>query len=50
MFEVEGVDRELAELAFTNASHKLPVKTKLWNGETFNERSELNECPIRIGC
>ena len=29
MFEVEGVDRELAELAFTNASHKLPVKTKI---------------------
>ena len=29
MFEVEGVDREMAELAFTNASHKLPVKTKI---------------------
>jgi len=29
LFEVEGVDRELAELAFRNASHKLPIKTKL---------------------
>ncbi len=29
LFEIEGVDRELAELAFTNASHKLPIKTKI---------------------
>ncbi len=29
LFEVEGVDREMAELAFTNASHKLPIKTKI---------------------
>lgn len=29
LFEVEGVDREMAVLAFTNASHKLPIKTKI---------------------
>ena len=29
LFEVEGVDREMAEEAFRNAGHKLPVKTKL---------------------
>lgn len=29
MFEIEGVDREMAELAFRNAAHKLPVKTKI---------------------
>ena len=29
LFEIEGVDREMAELAFTNASHKLPLKTKI---------------------
>jgi len=29
LFEVEGVDREGAEQAFHNASHKLPIKTKI---------------------
>ncbi|MFQ6676782.1 MAG: 50S ribosomal protein L16 [Fidelibacterota bacterium] len=29
LFEIEGVDREMAELAFTNASHKLPIKTRI---------------------
>ena len=29
LFEVEGVDRHMAEEAFRNASHKLPIKTKL---------------------
>ena len=29
LFEVEGVDRKGAEVAFHNASHKLPIKTKI---------------------
>ena len=29
LFEIEGVDREMAEQAFRNAGHKLPIKTKL---------------------
>ena len=29
IFGVEGVSREEMELAFTNASHKLPLKTKI---------------------
>ena len=29
LFEVEGVDRVGAEEAFHNASHKLPIKTKI---------------------
>jgi large subunit ribosomal protein L16 len=29
LFEVEGVSYEEAELAFRNASHKLPIKTKI---------------------
>jgi len=29
LFEVEGVSFEEAELAFKNAGHKLPIKTKL---------------------
>ncbi len=29
LFEVEGVDRNMAEEAFRNAGHKLPIKTKL---------------------
>ena len=29
LFEIEGVDKEMAEEAFRNASHKLPIKTKL---------------------
>ena len=33
MFELEGVDRELAQKAFTNAHHKLPVKTQLVSRE-----------------
>ena len=28
LFEIEGVDREMAEEAFRNAGHKLPIKTK----------------------
>ena len=31
LFEVEGVDRAGAEEAFHNASHKLPIKTKVVN-------------------
>ena len=31
LFEVEGVDRSGAEEAFHNASHKLPIKTKVVN-------------------
>jgi large subunit ribosomal protein L16 len=29
LFELEGVDRELAQKAFTNAHHKLPIDTQL---------------------
>ena len=29
LFEVEGVDRKGAEAAFHNASHKLPIKTRI---------------------
>ena len=29
LFEIEGVSKEMAEEAFRNAGHKLPVKTKL---------------------
>ena len=29
LFEIDGVDRIMAEEAFRNASHKLPIKTKL---------------------
>lgn len=29
LFEVEGVDRSLAEKAFHNAAHKLPIKTRI---------------------
>ena len=29
LFEIEGVDRLMAEEAFRNAGHKLPIKTKL---------------------
>lgn len=29
LFEIEGVDEEMAMKAFRNASHKLPIKTKL---------------------
>ena len=29
LFEIEGVDRDMAEEAFRNAGHKLPIKTKL---------------------
>ena len=28
LFEIDGVDRSMAEEAFRNASHKLPIKTK----------------------
>ena len=34
MFELEGVDRSLAEQAFTNAHHKLPIRTQLISRET----------------
>jgi large subunit ribosomal protein L16 len=33
MFELEGVDKALAVLAFTNAHHKLPIKTQLISRE-----------------
>ena len=29
LFEISGVDEELAKLALTGASHKLPIKTKV---------------------
>ena len=29
LFEIDGVDRAMAEEAFRNAGHKLPIKTKL---------------------
>lgn len=35
MFEIEGVTREQAELAFHNASHKLPIKTKIVERREF---------------
>lgn len=33
MFEVEGVSREIARKAFTDAHHKLPVKTQMISRE-----------------
>jgi len=33
IFEVEGVSREIAQLAFTRAHHKLPIDTKLISRE-----------------
>jgi len=33
MFELEGVSEELARKAFTNAHHKLPVKTQMVSRE-----------------
>ena len=36
LFEVEGVDRELAAEAFRLAGHKLPVKTKLVGSRDFS--------------
>ena len=36
LFEVEGVDRELAAEAFRLAGHKLPVKTKLVGRRDFS--------------
>lgn len=35
MFELEGVDRELAQKAFTSAHHKLPIKTQLIGRESI---------------
>ena len=35
LFEIEGVTREMAEEAFRNASHKLPIKTKLVERREF---------------
>lgn len=35
MFEVEGVDKELAAEAFRLAGHKLPIKTKLVERKEF---------------
>ncbi len=37
MFEVQGVDKELAKKALTLASHKLPIKTKFVTREEFGE-------------
>ena len=33
MFELEGVDRVMAEQAFTNAHHKLPIRTQIVSRE-----------------
>jgi ribosomal protein L16/L10AE len=33
MFELEGVDATLAKSAFTNAHHKLPIKTQMISRE-----------------
>jgi large subunit ribosomal protein L16 len=33
MFELEGVDRAMAEQAFTNAHHKLPIRTQIISRE-----------------
>ena len=33
MFELEGVDRAMAEQAFTNAHHKLPIRTQVISRE-----------------
>ena len=35
LFEVEGVDKEMASEAFRLAGHKLPVKTKLVERREF---------------
>ncbi len=35
LFEIEGVSFEEAELAFRNAGHKLPIKTKLVGRREF---------------
>ncbi|NQV37754.1 MAG: 50S ribosomal protein L16 [Candidatus Marinimicrobia bacterium] len=35
LFEIEGVNREEAELAFRNAGHKLPIKTKIVERREF---------------
>ena len=35
LFEIEGVNREMAEEAFRNAGHKLPIKTKLVERRPF---------------
>lgn len=40
MFEVAGVDEELAVHALTRAAHKLPVKTKIVRRETVSEESD----------
>ncbi len=37
MFEVQGVDKDLAKKALTLASHKLPIKTKFVTREEFGE-------------
>ena len=35
MFEIDGVTRQEAELAFKNAGHKLPIKTKIVERRSF---------------
>ena len=35
LFEIDGVDRQMAEEAFRNASHKLPIKTKMVERRTL---------------
>ena len=35
LFEIDGVDREMAEEAFRNAGHKLPIKTKIVKRRTL---------------
>lgn len=43
MFEIGGVDRELALEALRLASHKLPIKTKVVFRETVTEQKESEE-------
>lgn len=37
LFEIQGVDEELAKKAMTLASHKLPIKTKFCSRREFGE-------------
>ena len=40
LYEIQGVDRELAQEAFKNAAQKLPIKTK------FGSRADLEGCIV----
>lgn len=37
LYEIEGVSPEVAKEAFTLASHKLPIRTKILSRELFDE-------------